>query len=240
MKEWDLWGSTMEYLRDLNLISMLLRVFLSVLIGGILGMERGTKNRPAGLRTYILVCLGSALVMMTNQYVYITYQTGDPVRLGAQVISGVGFLGAGTIVLTRRNKIMGITTAAGLWTAACSGLAIGIGFYEGAILGGIAIAFTVSGLLRFDIWLRKKSRYLDLYIEYNTEKGAFSGFLQYAREHDLEVKNIQINKGYFNDSFEKQKTLSYIVTISSHAHRTHTEIIEILAHEKGIQFIEEL
>ncbi len=240
MKEWDLWGSTMEYLRDLNLISMLLRVFLSVLIGGILGMERGTKNRPAGLRTYILVCLGSALVMMTNQYVYITYQTGDPVRLGAQVISGVGFLGAGTIVLTGRNKIMGITTAAGLWTAACSGLAIGIGFYEGAILGGIAIAFTVSGLLRFDIWLRKKSRYLDLYIEYNTEKGAFSGFLQYAREHDLEVKNIQINKGYFNDSFEKQKTLSYIVTISSHAHRTHTEIIEILAHEKGIQFIEEL
>lgn len=203
-------------------------------------MERGTKNRPAGLRTYILVCLGSALVMMTNQYVYITYQTGDPVRLGAQVISGVGFLGAGTIVLTGRNKIMGITTAAGLWTAACSGLAIGIGFYEGAILGGIAIAFTVSGLLRFDIWLRKKSRYLDLYIEYNTEKGAFSGFLQYAREHDLEVKNIQINKGYFNDSFEKQKTLSYIVTISSHAHRTHTEIIEILAHEKGIQFIEEL
>ena len=135
---------------------------------------------------------------------------------------------------------MGITTAAGLWTAACSGLAIGIGFYEGAILGGIAIAFTVSGLLRFDIWLRKKSRYLDLYIEYNTEKGAFSGFLQYTREHDLEVKNIQINKGYFNDSFEKQKTLSYIVTISSHAHRTHTEIIEILAHEKGIQFIEEL
>ncbi len=240
MKEWDLWGSTMEYLRDLNLISMLLRVFLSVLIGGILGMERGTKNRPAGLRTYILVCLGSALVMMTNQYVYITYQTGDPVRLGAQVISGVGFLGAGTIVLTGRNKIMGITTAAGLWTAACSGLAIGIGFYEGAILGGIAIAFTVSGLLRFDIWLRKKSRYLDLYIEYNTEKGAFSGFLQYAREHDLEIKNIQINKGYFNDSFEKQKTLSYIVTISSHAHRTHTEIIEILAHEKGIQFIEEL
>ncbi len=240
MKEWDLWGSTMEYLRDLNLISMLLRVFLSVLIGGILGMERGTKNRPAGLRTYILVCLGSALVMMTNQYVYITYQTGDPVRLGAQVISGVGFLGAGTIVLTGRNKIMGITTAAGLWTAACSGLAIGIGFYEGAILGGIAIAFTVSGLLRFDIWLRKKSRYLDLYIEYNTEKGAFSGFLQYTREHDLEVKNIQINKGYFNDSFEKQKTLSYIVTISSHAHRTHTEIIEILAHEKGIQFIEEL
>ena len=108
----------MEYLRDLNIASISLRIILSILLGGILGLERGIKNRPAGLRTYILVCLGSALVMMTNQYVCITYQTGDPVRLGAQVISGIGFLGAGTIVLTGRNKITGITTAAGLWTAA--------------------------------------------------------------------------------------------------------------------------
>ena len=170
MKEWFFERTLMTHLRDLNFLSILVRICLSVLVGGILGMERGKKNRPAGLRTYILVCLGSALVMMTNQYVYLAFQAGDPMRLGAQVISGVGFLGAGTIILTGRNKITGITTAAGLWTAACSGLAIGIGFYEGAILGGIAIAFTVSGLLKFDIWLRKKSRYLDLYIEYNTEK----------------------------------------------------------------------
>ena len=169
MYGWYFWETMTAHLRDLNLFSILIRICLSVLVGGILGMERGKKNRPAGLRTYILVCLGSALVMMTNQYVYITYQTGDPMRLGAQVISGVGFLGAGTIILTGRNKITGITTAAGLWTAACSGLAIGIGFYEGAILGGIAIAFTVSGLLKFDIWLRKKSRYLDLYIVFNEE-----------------------------------------------------------------------
>lgn len=234
-------GLKMGYLRELNLVSILFRIFLSVMIGGFLGMERGKKNRPAGLRTYILVCLGSALVMMTNQYVYLTYQTGDPMRLGAQVISGVGFLGAGTIILTGRNKIMGITTAAGLWTAACSGLAIGVGFYEGAILGGIVIAFTVSGMLRFDIWLRKKSKYLELYVEYNAEKGAFSGFLQYAREHQFEVKNIQISKGYIWQSSEgRQRTLSYIVTVSSQVHRTHSEMIEVLAHEKGVQFIEEL
>ena len=234
-------GGMMEYLRELNFISMLLRIILSVLIGGALGIERGTKNRPAGLRTYILVCLGSALVMMTNQYVYITYETGDPVRLGAQVISGVGFLGAGTIVLTGRNKIMGITTAAGLWAAACCGLAIGIGFYEGAVLGGLAIAFTVSGLLKFDIWIRKKSRFLELYIEYNVEKGAFGGFLQYAKDHQLEVGNIRVNKGFFwYEQNGKPGTLSYTVTVSSQTHRTHAEIIEVLAHEKGVQFIEEL
>ena len=241
MKEVLFGGLKMGYLRELNLVSILFRIFLSVMIGGFLGMERGKKNRPAGLRTYILVCLGSALVMMTNQYVYLTYQTGDPMRLGAQVISGVGFLGAGTIILTGRNKIMGITTAAGLWTAACGGLAIGVGFYEGAVLGGIVIAFTVSGLLRFDIWLRKKSKYLELYVEYNAEKGAFSGFLQYAREHQFEVKNIQISKGYMWQSSEgRQRTLSYIVTVSSQVHRTHSEMIEVLAHEKGVQFIEEL
>ena len=241
MKELLFGGLKMGYLRELNLVSILFRIFLSVMIGGFLGMERGKKNRPAGLRTYILVCLGSALVMMTNQYVYLTYQTGDPMRLGAQVISGVGFLGAGTIILTGRNKIMGITTAAGLWTAACGGLAIGVGFYEGAVLGGIVIAFTVSGLLRFDIRLRKKSKYLELYVEYNAEKGAFSGFLQYAREHQFEVKNIQISKGYMWQSSEgRQRTLSYIVTVSSQVHRTHSEMIEVLAHEKGVQFIEEL
>ena len=237
MKELLFGGLKMGYLRELNLVSILFRIFLSVMIGGFLGMERGKKNRPAGLRTYILVCLGSALVMMTNQYVYLIYQTGDPTRLGAQVISGVGFLGAGTIILTGRNKIM----AAGLWTAACSGLAIGVGFYEGAVLGGIVIAFTVSGMLKFDIWLRKKSKYLELYIEYNAEKGAFSSFLQYAREHQFDVKNIQISKGYmWQNSEGMQRTLSYIVTVSSQVHRTHSEMIEVLAHEKGVQFIEEL
>ena len=241
MKELLFGGLKMGYLRELNLVSILFRIFLSVMIGGFLGMERGKKNRPAGLRTYILVCLGSALVMMTNQYVYLTYQTGDPMRLGAQVISGVGFLGAGTIILTGRNKIMGITTAAGLWTAACGGLAIGVGFYEGAVLGGIVIAFTVSGLLRFDIWLRKKSKYLELYVEYNAEKGAFRGFLKYAREHQFEVKNIQISKGYMWQSSEgRQRTLSYIVTVSSQVHRTHSEMIEVLAHEKGVQCLAEL
>lgn len=231
----------MEYLRDLNFVSISLRIILSILVGGILGMERGSKNRPAGFRTYILVCLGATLVMMTNQYVYITFETGDPVRLGAQVISGIGFLGAGTILLTGRNKIMGITTAAGLWAAACSGLAIGIGFYEGALLGGLAIIFTVSGLLKFDIWIRKKSKYLELYIEYNLEKGNFGEFLQYAKDHDLEVNNIRVNKGFsWYELNGRPGILSYTVTISSHVPRTHPEILEILTHEKGIVFIEEL
>ncbi|MBQ7841255.1 MAG: MgtC/SapB family protein [Lachnospiraceae bacterium] len=231
----------MEYLRELNMASIVFRIFLAVLIGGVLGIERGKKNRPAGFRTYILVCLGATLVMLTNQYVYDRYGLGDPVRMGAQVISGIGFLGAGTIVMTGRNKVKGITTAACLWTAACSGLAIGIGFYEGAILCGVVIVFTMSGLQRFDNWMRQRSRYLDLYIEYNGGKGAFSEFLEYARENQFDVTNIQVSQEeFYHKDKGKQKTLSYTLTVVSNIKRTHAEMIDVLTKARGIQYIEEL
>lgn len=231
----------MDYLRELNLVSILFRIFLAILLGGVLGMERGRKNRPAGFRTYILVCLGAALVMMTNQYVCEKYQTGDPVRMGAQVISGIGFLGAGTIILTGRNQIKGLTTAACLWAAACGGLAIGIGFYEGAVFGGAAIVFTVSGLQRFDSWMRQRSKYLDLYIEYNGAKSAFSDFLQYAKENQFDVTNIQVSQEeFFHREKEKQRSISYTLTVVSNVKRTHAEMIDVLTNAKGIRYIEEL
>ena len=105
-------------LQGINYFSITVRILLSVIIGGALGFEREQKRHPAGFRTYILVCLGAALVMMTNQYVFETFHTGDVSRLGAQVISGIGFLGAGTIIITGRNQVRGLTTAAGLWASA--------------------------------------------------------------------------------------------------------------------------
>lgn len=231
----------MELLRELNLISMIVRVFLAVFIGGILGLERERKNRPAGFRTYILVCLGAALVMMTNQYVYLYYELGDPVRMGAQVISGIGFLGAGTIIVTGRNKITGITTAASLWAAACSGLAIGIGFYEGAIICGVVIVFVMWGLQSFETWTRKHSKYMDLYMEYDGGKSSFGEFLEYARENRLEVSNVQMSRTeFFHKEKGKQRTLSFTLTVVSDVKRTHAEVIDVLSKAKGIQYIEEL
>lgn len=231
----------MEYLRELNLLSIIVRIVLAILIGGALGFEREQKNRPAGFRTYILVCLGAALVMMTNQYVYHTYKMGDPVRMGAQVISGIGFLGAGTIIVTGRNKITGITTAASLWAAACSGLAIGIGFYEGAVSCGVIIVFIMSGLQKFDVWTRKHSKYMDLYIDYNCGKGSLGEFLEYARDNQFEVSNIQMSQNeFYHNEKGKQRILSVTMTVVSHTKRTHSEVIDILSKAKGIQYIEEL
>ena len=231
----------MIHLRDLNMASVLFRIFLSLLVGGVLGLERERKNRPAGLRTYILVCLGATLVMMTNQYVYIYYDTGDPVRMGAQVISGIGFLGAGTIILTGRNQIKGITTAACLWTAACSGLAIGIGFYEGAVISAIVIAFIMTGVRRLDLWTRNHSQYLEVFLEFNGGKNAFSEFLEYARLHQFDVTNIQVSQEeFYHKEKGKQKTISYTVSITSKIKRTHGEMIDVLSKAKGIEYIEEL
>ena len=106
-------------LAELSLWTVLLRIALSALCGGMVGLERGRKGRPAGFRTHILVCLGAALAMMTNQYIAESFSTGDPARLGAQVISGIGFLGAGTIIVTGQRQVKGLTTAAGLWASAC-------------------------------------------------------------------------------------------------------------------------
>lgn len=230
-----------DFLREWNMVSIMFRIVLAIILGGMVGIERGRKHRPAGMRTYILVCLGAALVMMTNQYVYVTYGIGDPVRLGAQVISGIGFLGAGTIVLTGKSQIKGLTTAAGLWAAACTGLAIGIGFYEGAILGGVSILFTVSGLQKFDNWMRTKSKYMELYLEYNGGKNVFSEFIQYAKDNSFEISNIQVSSDeYYHKEKGKQKTVSYIITVRSNKKRNHAEMIDILSQAKGIQYIEEL
>lgn len=128
-------GEWMDMLRQFNFLTVLLRLFLAFLFGGCVGMERERRGRTAGLRTHILVCLGACLTILCG--VYIVEATGldsDPLRIGAQVISGIGFLGAGTIMMTRQNHIKGLTTAAGLWTTAAIGLALGCGFYEGALV----------------------------------------------------------------------------------------------------------
>ena len=226
---------SIEYLREINLVSICLRIVLSLIIGGILGLERGRKNRPAGFRTYILVCLGSTLVMMTNQYVYQVFGTSDPTRMGAQVISGIGFLGAGTIMVTGRQQIKGITTAAGMWSAACCGLAIGIGFYEGAIVGGIVVFLIMEFLEKMDGVIRSHSNIMDVYLEFDGKK-MFSAFLMSARESGFDVTNIQISKNKHIKSGE----LSVVLTLESQIKRTQEEMLSVVGSIEGVSFIEKL
>ena len=157
---------TIDCLSKLTAISIVFRIVLSMLLGGVLGYERGKKRRPAGLRTYLVVCIGSCLAMMTGVYLNELTGAGDASRIAAQVISGIGFLGAGTILVTKQNQVKGLTTAAGLWAAACIGLALGAGFYTGAIVGFVALWLALGILSIMDNHLYINSKMINLYGEF--------------------------------------------------------------------------
>ena len=141
---------------------IILRLFLAVLTGGLIGTERGRHGRAAGMRTHILVCLGATITAMTGIYVDSVMQNGDVMRLAAQVISGIGFLGAGMIVLKNGSIVKGLTTAAGVWATATIGIALGYGFYLGA---GVCAAFFLLSTTLFSLFEKRKRHSESIYIE---------------------------------------------------------------------------
>lgn len=220
-------------LRELTLESMAIRLVFSILLGGIIGFERERKSRPAGLRTNILVCIGACIVMMTNQYIYQAYGQGDPVRMGAQVVSGIGFLGAGTIMVTAHNRIKGLTTAAGLWTSACVGLTLGVGLYEAAIMGCISIFLVLTLLHLWDGRIHRRTKSLDVYIELEKEV-SLGMFLHIFREHSMSVSGLQIQEGSHAEGLAFFATIKF--TKKDHHHSLLDEICSI----EGIRFCEPL
>ena len=155
------------YLSEFNAVTVMLRVLLAGLAGALVGLEREFHGRAAGMRTHMMVALGAALTAMIGLYtVSVLGIDSDPLRVGAQVISGVGFLGAGTILLRGGgSRITGLTTAAGLWTAASIGLAVGIGFYVGAVLTVIAVMLTFTLITSLEHFLNRKRQRMAIYLE---------------------------------------------------------------------------
>ena len=224
-----------EYLIQENVAETAFRLLLALICGGVLGIERGRKNRPAGFRTYMLVCVGAALVMITNEYIYNRYGTGDPTRLGSQVISGIGFLGAGTIIVTVRNRVKGLTTAAGLWGAACMGLAIGAGYYTAAIISCVMIYFVMAMLYRLDVRVMASARAINLYVEFASVRD-IGEFIQYVKERDMKITDLElIQSGSANES-----AAAILVTIRLMKKADHAEIIHLLCTPGGVRYMEKV
>lgn len=222
-------------IREVTYLAVVLRIFAAVIIGGLLGLERGLKNRAAGLRTYMLVCVGACIIMLTNQYIYQSFGSGDPVRMGAQVVSGIGFLGAGTIIVTRRSQIKGLTTAAGLWSSAGVGLALGIGFYEAAIVGAVAIFVIMTLLQRMDDKMHRKNRVLEIYLELSSEI-SLGDFLRQVRQQEIDISDIQREQ----ESDAEAGIRAYIALIRIKKRLDHMNITEQLQSIPGVVYIEEL
>ncbi|MBO5101248.1 MAG: MgtC/SapB family protein [Clostridia bacterium] len=176
-----------DYLRDFNIVTVAIRLVLAMICGGTIGLERGKQGRAAGMRTHILVCLGATLASMIGFYAAdVLGTTGDPLRIAAQVVSGIGFLGVGTILIKGRFQITGLTTAAGLWCAGAIGLALGAGFYEGALIAFLCAVLTVTVVHRLEYTINKKYSRFGIYVAIKSDKDV-------SRTVDFLNKNLKIS-----------------------------------------------
>lgn len=222
-----------------------LRLGLAMLCGGVIGVERGRKHRPAGFRTYILVCVGAALTMVLSSYMVAMHETwkqvaphltnGDFSRLGAQVINGIGFLGAGTIIVTGKNQVKGMTTAAGLWASACMGLAIGAGFYIGACVGCIMIILTVTLFGKIEYFITSRSRNITIYIEFD-DTDNITDIVERIKSRGVRIFDVELM--HADDTPSKYSSATIIMRLPKKL--SHTGLVAEIAKVESVKTIEEL
>lgn len=223
----------------------LFRLGIAALCGGVIGLERGRKRRPAGFRTHMLVCIGAALAMLISQY--LTMMTTefwrdivpgggntDVARLGAQVINGIGFLGAGTIIVTGQQEVKGLTTAAGLWASACMGLCIGAGFVEGAVVGCLFIFLTIVILSRVERWIVSRARNVNLHVEFDHIDDV-GKIITVIKEQDIRIFDVEIHK------HKNPATIpSAVFSLRLPKRMSHTKVLTLIAGVENVRSIEEL
>lgn len=235
----------LDYLREMTVLSVLLRMAIAMFLGGMIGLERGQKRRAAGFRTYMLVSLGAALTMLLGQYNAVCMESvweltaaqqglrTDVSRLGAQVINGVGFLGAGTVLVTSRQEVKGLTTAAGLWASACMGLAVGVGFYECVLLAFALIFLSI----RFLPWVEKiiveNTRDMIVYIEF-LSLDDIGDIIARIKAQNIHIYEIDIDRG----RTEISQYPSAVFTIQIPRKMPHTQVLTGISDLKNVLSIE--
>lgn len=214
---------------DKELLSVLVRIIASMFCGGVIGIERGKSNQPAGMRTYMLVCLGAAVVMVTGEYVYREFGAGDPSRLGAQVISGIGFLGAGSIVISGKSKIRGLTTAAGLWVAACIGLVLGIGYIKAGVVATLAVYLIIVILKPLEEVIIHRQEEMEVIFLYS-EVEEMKRFQKELDKMKIKIASVQI----FHES---NKRLRAVITVRSYPKKRKDDILSELLMLPGVKSV---
>ena len=211
------------------------RLILACILGGVIGYERESTHRPAGFRTHILVCVGAALVMITSEFIFQRYRgltNIDPARLGAQVVSGIGFLGAGTII-REGFSVKGLTTAASLWAVSGVGIAAGIGFYEGAIAATIIIYLTLIFLKKWEDSFLEKSHPRILCIQSASIPGQMGQYSAILKKLGISVANIEL----LNDMPGSSILIKYHINVPHKVGRE--DLLEELQKVAGVQKVYE-
>ena len=237
----------LDSLRVLTPLSGSVRLLCAILFGGFIGIERGRKGRAAGFRTYVLVCMGAALTMMLGQYEYqiVTQAWTDTAasleiktdvsRFGAQVINGIGFLGAGTIIVTGHQKIKGVTTAAGLWACACMGLAIGAGFYEGMLFGFPLIVVCLRLLPFVENRITGHSRDMSVYIEFEGMERLEDIFFV-VKEMNGSISDVELE--HSQDGYYQLPSAVFCFHLQEK--QSHAAVLTRLSRIEGVRLVDEV
>ena len=216
-------------LRDITLSSILLRLLLAFVCGGAVGLERSYKNRPAGFRTHILVCIAAATASMTGIYLYLNlHLPTDVSRLGASIVSGLGFIGGGTIMVTRKNTVRGLTTASGLWATGIIGLAVGACYFEGAILATVCVLLTETLFYKLSRNITP-IEVLRVHVLYH-EKAALDRIMRYCKDRRVEIRNLQIT----GTSGENASAYDAIITLRPRLPIDKDELLDTMELFDGI------
>ena len=228
--------SIFDGLREVTVASVALRLVLAAVCGGMVGIEREYKRRSAGFRTHILICLGAAMTTMTSQHLFLNmHYYLDMARMGASVVAGIGFIGAGTIIVTRRQRVKGLTTAAGLWTVAVVGLAVGAGFYEGGLCTAGLILLAELLFARLEYRIMDNAPEINLYMEYGS-KDCLERVLRLYREWNLTVLNMEITR----DTSSETHNACAIFSLRLNRRTKAPQILAALNRVPGMVTVEEL
>lgn len=224
--------------RDISILGVTARLAAALICGGLIGIEREFKRRPAGFRTHILICLGAAMTTLTSQYLYLRLDLPtDVARLGAQVICGVGFIGAGSIVVTGRQRVKGLTTAAGLWTTAIIGLVCGAGYIEGALAATLLVLAAELLLIKLEYRFARRNMDLTIYVEYAHAEN-IQEIVRAARELHVKLSGLEISRSGAADAPDHRYCA--VLTIQSPGEKLGRAVIDRLTATEGVLRLETL
>lgn len=221
------------FFQNLTIGSVLVRLVTATILGSFVGMERAHKRYAAGVRTFALVCLGSALATLTGLYLSDAYQA-DAGRIPAQILCGIGFLGAGTIIVTDRKQIKGLTTAAGLWVTATMGMAIGAGFILAGLVCFVLIFFTTYYLYFMTRYIENHTRTIELYIE--VERKGMEPLLSFIHDQEYVISSIERRK----DETILEDDIALRIELDMLKKRDHSEVMDEFLKIKAVHYIEEI
>jgi len=220
-----------KYLEEFNAVSVAVRLILATVMGGIIGMERGATKHAAGLRTFMLVCLGAALAQIIDMRAVMVYGTGDPMRLAQGVINGIGFLGVGTIVVTGKSHMKGLTTAATLWTTAVLGISIGSGYLYSSVIAFALIMVVIKAMAGLSRRQMSRSRMLEISVEFAGKDGTKS-VVGYLRENGYHITEM--------DKKENEDSILLSLDIDLGKKMPHAKVLEEIGKLEEVEFVMEI